>query len=116
MLIPALRHPLLLAKQVATLDRLSGGKGGVGAGTGRMREEFEALGVSFERRGARLDELVGVLRASWEHGQSASDGPLYPHQPMGLAPQPASWVPLLFGGHRRLPHCAASSGSVTGGP
>lgn len=98
-LIPALRHPLLLAKQVATLDRLSGGRVVLGLGTGWMREEFEALGVPFERRGARLDELVGVLRASWEHGQSASDGPLYPHQPMGMAPQPASRVPLLFGGH-----------------
>lgn len=98
-LIPALRHPLLLAKQVATLDQLSGGRVLLGVGTGWMREEFEALGTPFEGRGARLDELVGVLRASWEHGRSASDGPLYPHPPMGMAPRPAGRVPLLFGGH-----------------
>jgi probable F420-dependent oxidoreductase len=98
-LIPALRHPLLLAKQVATLDRLSGGRVVLGLGTGWLREEFEALAVPFEGRGARLDEFVTVLRASWEQGLSASDGPLYPHAAMGMAPQPARRVPLLFGGH-----------------
>src|SRR5690606_20422202 len=55
-LIAPLRNPLVLAKQVATLDLLSGGRTVVGVGAGWLREEFEALRVPFERRGEILDE------------------------------------------------------------
>ncbi len=62
--VVGLRHPLLTAKQYATLDHLSGGRLILGVGAGHVREEFEALGVDFERRGAVLDETVDALRAA----------------------------------------------------
>lgn len=62
--VAALRHPLLSAKQYATLDHLSGGRLILGVGAGHVREEFEALGVDFARRGALLDETVDALKAA----------------------------------------------------
>ena len=59
------RNPLILAKEVATLDRLSGGRVELGIGVGWLREEFDALGVPFERRGARTDEWIDLMRAVW---------------------------------------------------
>ncbi|GAA2637669.1 TIGR03619 family F420-dependent LLM class oxidoreductase [Streptomyces axinellae] len=59
-----LRHPLAGAKQYATLDRLSGGRLILGVGAGHVREEFEALGADFERRGRILDETMDALKAA----------------------------------------------------
>ncbi|MGW1073775.1 TIGR03619 family F420-dependent LLM class oxidoreductase [Streptomyces sp. NPDC002537] len=62
--VAALRHPLVLAKQYATVDRLSGGRLVLGVGAGHVREEFQALGVDFGRRGAILDETVDALKTA----------------------------------------------------
>jgi len=62
-IILPLRNPLVLAKQVATLDHMSGGRIELGIGVGWLREEFEALGVPFAARGRRADEYVGAMRA-----------------------------------------------------
>ena len=62
--VVGLRHPLITAKQYATLDHLSGGRLILGVGAGHVQEEFEVLGVDFERRGAVLDECVDALRAA----------------------------------------------------
>ena len=62
--VAALRHPLALAKQYATLDHLSGGRLILGVGAGHVREEFDALGVDFARRGPVLDEAIDALRAA----------------------------------------------------
>src|SRR6476660_6665715 len=59
------RNPVILAKELATLDRLSGGRVELGVGVGWLREEFDALGVPWERRGARTDEYVAAMRALW---------------------------------------------------
>ncbi|MFE2427411.1 TIGR03619 family F420-dependent LLM class oxidoreductase [Streptomyces sp. NPDC059373] len=64
-----LRHPLLTAKQYATLDHLSAGRLVLGVGAGHVREEFEALGVDFERRGAVLDEAIDAVRAQFAAGE-----------------------------------------------
>ena len=58
-------HPLILAKPLATIDVLSGGRMLLGAGVGWMREELEATGVDFSRRGRRLDETLAAMRAVW---------------------------------------------------
>lgn len=58
-----LRNPLVLAKEVATLDHLTGGRVDLGVGVGWLREEFDALGVPWDRRGARTDEYVAAMRA-----------------------------------------------------
>ena len=63
------RNPLVLAKQVATLDAMSGGRIELGIGVGWLREEFEAIGVPFERRGKRADEYVAAMRALWAGGR-----------------------------------------------
>ncbi|MEU2154672.1 LLM class F420-dependent oxidoreductase [Streptomyces sp. NPDC019396] len=98
--VVGLRHPLLTAKQYATLDHLSSGRLILGVGAGHVREEFEVLGVDFERRGAVLDETIGALRAalgpeefpSFRGEHLAFDG-------LGQQPRPAqSEIPLWVGG------------------
>ncbi len=62
--VVGLRHPLITAKQYATLDHLSGGRLILGVGAGHVREEFEAVGADFDGRGRVLDETVDALRAA----------------------------------------------------
>jgi probable F420-dependent oxidoreductase len=62
--VVGLKHPLVSAKQYATLDRLSGGRLILGVGAGHVQEEFAALGVEFARRGAVLDETIDALKAA----------------------------------------------------
>ncbi|MDX3522872.1 LLM class F420-dependent oxidoreductase [Streptomyces scabiei] len=98
--VVGLRHPLLTAKQYATLDHLSGGRLVLGVGAGHVREEFEALGVDFERRGAVLDECVDALRAALGPDEFPSHhGKLYEFEDLGQRPRPAqARVPVWVGG------------------
>ncbi|MER6731172.1 TIGR03619 family F420-dependent LLM class oxidoreductase [Streptomyces puniciscabiei] len=98
--VVALRHPLLTAKQYATLDHLSGGRLVLGVGAGHVREEFEALGVDFERRGAVLDEVIDALRAALGPEEFPEHhGKLYDFAGLGQRPRPAQpHVPLWVGG------------------
>lgn len=98
--VVGLRHPLLTAKQYATLDHLSGGRLILGVGAGHVREEFEALGVDFERRGAVLDESLDALRAALGTDEFPShQGKLYDFEGLGQRPRPAQErVPLWVGG------------------
>jgi probable F420-dependent oxidoreductase len=70
-LIVPLRPAALLAKTVATLDQLSGGRIDLGVGTGWQREEYDAVGVDFSRRGQVLDDTLGALRALWRDSPAA---------------------------------------------
>ena len=70
----ALRHPLLWARQLATLDHASNGRFELGVGVGWMREEFDALGVPFDRRGSVTDEYLDVLRRLWTEDETTYDG------------------------------------------
>jgi probable F420-dependent oxidoreductase len=89
-LVP-LHHPMRLAKEVATLQLLSGGRFLFGVGLGWHEDEFRFLGVDFRRRGRRTDEALRLMRALWSgadefHGElwsfeGASFGPLPPEQP-----------------------------------
>lgn len=98
--VVGLRHPLLTAKQYATLDHLSGGRLILGVGAGHVREEFEALGVDFERRGAVLDECVDALRAALGPDEFPSHhGKLYDFEDLGQRPRPAqARIPVWVGG------------------
>ena len=73
--IVAQTTPLLLAKQAASLDFLSGGRFMLGAGIGWLQEEFVAMGVPFERRGARFDDYMVAMKKVWsgEVGEHDSD-------------------------------------------
>lgn len=98
--VVGLRHPLLTAKQYATLDNLSGGRLILGVGAGHVREEFEALGVDFDRRGAVLDECVDALRAALGPDEFPSHhGKSYDFEGLGQRPRPAQdRVPVWVGG------------------
>ncbi|MFF4589013.1 TIGR03619 family F420-dependent LLM class oxidoreductase [Streptomyces sp. NPDC001388] len=98
--VVGLRHPLITAKQYATLDHLSGGRLVLGVGAGHVREEFEALGVGFEQRGAVLDETIDALRAALgEEEYPAHHGKLFDFEGLGQRPRPAQpRVPLWVGG------------------
>jgi probable F420-dependent oxidoreductase len=93
------RHPVVLAKQVASLDALAGGRVALGVGAGWFREEFEALGVDFDSRGRRFSEWLDLLRRCWQGRPDGVDGQHY-RLPDGviLEPTPARRVPLLIGG------------------
>ncbi|MBD0709382.1 MULTISPECIES: LLM class F420-dependent oxidoreductase [unclassified Streptomyces] len=98
--VVGLRHPLVTAKAYATLDHLSGGRLVLGVGAGHVREEFEALGVDFTRRGALLDETVDALRAALgpeEYPEHA--GAFFAFRELGQRPRPVQRrVPLWVGG------------------
>ncbi|MBL1081973.1 LLM class F420-dependent oxidoreductase [Streptomyces actinomycinicus] len=98
--VVGLRHPLLTAKQYATLDHLSGGRLILGVGAGHVREEFEVLGVDFEQRGPVLDEAVDALRASLGPEEFPEHhGKFYDFAGLGQRPRPAQrHLPLWVGG------------------
>ena len=98
--VVGLRHPLLTAKQYATLDHLCGGRLILGVGAGHVQEEFEVLGVDFERRGAVLDECVDALKAALGPDEfPVHHGKLYDFEGLGQRPRPAQErVPLWVGG------------------
>ncbi|MEU3712800.1 TIGR03619 family F420-dependent LLM class oxidoreductase [Streptomyces catenulae] len=99
--VVGLRHPLLSAKQFATLDRLSGGRLIIGVGAGHVQEEFEALGVDFARRGAVLDETVDALKAALGPEEFvAFAGERFAFSDLGQAPRPVQTPrpPVWVGG------------------
>lgn len=98
--VVGLRHPLLTAKQYATLDHLSGGRLLLGVGAGHVPEEFEALGVDFRQRGAVLDESIDALRTALGPDEFPEHhGKLHDFQDLGQRPRPAQpRVPLWVGG------------------
>jgi probable F420-dependent oxidoreductase len=99
-LVAPLRHPVLLAKQVASLDYLSGGRAILGIGAGWMAEEFRTMGVSYEDRGRRLDEMVAVMRACWSGETVEHSGAHYELGGFKMYPRPAQGqIPIIWGGH-----------------
>ncbi|QDY80997.1 LLM class F420-dependent oxidoreductase [Streptomyces qinzhouensis] len=98
--VAGLRHPLITAKQYATLDHLSGGRLVLGVGAGHVREEFEAVGADFDGRGRVLDETIDALRAALgpeEFPEHA--GELFAFSGLGQRPRPVQErVPVWVGG------------------
>lgn len=94
------RNPVLTAKQVADVDVLSGGRVEFGVGVGWLREEFEALGASFERRGARTDEYLEVMQSCWTEKVSRYEGRYYSMRPSRFNPKPVQkpYPPVHVGG------------------
>jgi probable F420-dependent oxidoreductase len=95
------RTPALLAKELATLDVLSGGRVTVGVGVGWLEEEFKALGVPFEHRGARADEYIEALRVLWREDESTYHGRFVEFERAKSYPKPvqAGGIPIAVGGH-----------------
>lgn len=98
------RNAVVTAKEIATLDHLSGGRVTLGVGAGWLAEEFSALGVPFNERGARLDEYIDVLRELWaptgDPEKSSVDGHFLNFDDCIMRPRPANGtVPIVIGGH-----------------
>jgi probable F420-dependent oxidoreductase len=98
-LVVPMRNPVVLAKQLASVDAISGGRVAVGAGAGWLAEEFEALQVPFDGRGRRLDEWIGLMRDCWSGTPRAHASDHY-RLPGGMHcyPRPAGPMPILVGG------------------
>ncbi|WP_031161240.1 TIGR03619 family F420-dependent LLM class oxidoreductase [Streptosporangium roseum] len=90
--------PAMLAKQLASLQAVSGGRLDVGLGLGWLPEEFAASGVPFERRGRRGEEFVHVLRRLWSEEVVEHKGEFYELPPVHQDPKPITPPPILLGG------------------
>ncbi len=98
-LIVPQRNPLILAKELATLDQLSGGRVELGLGVGWMKEEFDALGVDWARRGARNDEYIAAMRELWSGPHAEYHGEFVDFPPVTCSPRPVNGsIPVLVGG------------------
>jgi len=95
-------NPVICAKQVATLDHMSGGRVLLGIGVGWLKEEFDALGVPFAERGARTEEYMHALRALWRMDSPSFEGRFVRFKDAYMRPKPVNGtVPLIIGGHSR---------------
>ncbi len=90
--------PALMAKQLASLQSVSGGRLDVGLGLGWLPEEFAASGVSFERRGRRAEEYIHLLRRLWSEETVEHRGEFYQLPPVHQDPKPLTPPPVLLGG------------------
>jgi probable F420-dependent oxidoreductase len=94
------RNPPILAKELATLDVLSGGRVVLGVGVGWLREEFDALGVPWEGRGGRTDEYIEALRALWRDVECSFEGDFARFDRAKCFPKPVQGsIPIHVGGH-----------------
>lgn len=96
------RNPVVLAKEVATLDHLSGGRVALGIGVGWLAEEFAAIGVPFDERGARTDDHVAALRALWGEAPASHHSRYTDFTDCIVRPRPVNGsIPIHVGGHSR---------------
>ncbi|MCH6562728.1 MAG: TIGR03619 family F420-dependent LLM class oxidoreductase [Myxococcales bacterium] len=98
-LIAPLRPALLLAKSLATLDVLSGGRVDLGVGLGWQREEFEASGVAFEGRAARMDDTLRACRVLWSQAPASFESPSVSFRDLWCLPRPVQegGLPIWLG-------------------
>ncbi len=97
------RNPIILAKMISTLDVLSNGRVILGVGTGWLKEEFQALGVSYEARGAITDDYIQVLKTLWSQERPKFIGMYNKFEDINFLPKPIQkpCPPLWIGGNSR---------------
>lgn len=97
-----LRHPIVSARSVTTLDRVSGGRVTLGIGVGWLAEEFELAGQDFHTRGRRTDEIIALLRRCWSRDEDVIEhrGEHYDLAPFRFQPKPVQkpGIPIEVGG------------------
>ncbi|HEY2661282.1 MAG TPA: TIGR03619 family F420-dependent LLM class oxidoreductase [Caulobacteraceae bacterium] len=96
--IVPMNNPLILARHTVTAHDVSGGRFLLGAGAGWLKEEFDAIGVPFNERGARLDETLAILKKAWAGGYFAHEGKHFRFESLQISPHPVR-VPLVCGGN-----------------
>jgi probable F420-dependent oxidoreductase len=98
------RNPLVLAKQVASLDALSGGRLFLGIGAGYLEPEMAAIGVPLSERGRRTDEYLAAMRSIWYDERPAYHGRFVSFSGVQAYPRPSGTVPIVVGGHTPAAH------------
>lgn len=103
-LVLPMRNPLAVAKTIASIDQMSGGRFILGTAAGWLEAEFDALGVPFAERGPRTDEAIEIIRRMWTDDHITADYPVHGahFESMRAKPQPADGVPLWIGGHAEV--------------
>ncbi len=96
------RNPLLLARQVGSVANLTNDRFGFGVGIGWAPEEFEWCGVPYARRGARVDEMIEVIKLVLGGGMVEFHGDFYDFDKLQMSPAPSKPVPFYVGGHTEV--------------
>ncbi len=102
-----LRHPVLLAKEIATMDYLSGGRYMFGVGTGWYDAEYEATGSTIQERGARTDEVLAAVRRLLTEDSVTFEGKFYRFRDVSIEPRPAVMPKVWVSGGGRIPDPAS---------
>jgi probable F420-dependent oxidoreductase len=95
----AIRHPVLVAKQVSSLSYMTGERFGFGVGLSPWPEDFRLCGVPWEKRGARMDEMITIIRGLLTGDYFGFDGEHFKIERIKMCPVPKKPVPILIGGH-----------------
>jgi probable F420-dependent oxidoreductase len=107
-------NPVITAKQIATLDHMTGGRVLMGIGVGWLAEEFAAIGADFATRGPRTDEYVAAMRCLWRDDKPSFAGDYVAFENAQCQPQPVNGtVPIIVGGHS--PAAARRAGRIGDG-
>jgi probable F420-dependent oxidoreductase len=102
-------HPLQLAKALATIDVLSNGRLNVSIGVGHAEREFAALGIPFEERGARTDELLAAMHELWTADRPVHRGRFFTIEGLAFEPKPLQRLPPIYvGGNSKVAHRRAA--------
>ena len=91
-------NPLILAKEIMSLDRVSRGRFMLGVGIGWLEEEFQALGISWERRAARTNEYIAAMKVLWKDKQASFSGEFVNFKNVISMPKPTRAIPIAVGG------------------
>jgi alkanesulfonate monooxygenase SsuD/methylene tetrahydromethanopterin reductase-like flavin-dependent oxidoreductase (luciferase family) len=97
------RHPVMLAKELATIDLLYGGRFQLGIGPGWFGPEFEATGTKLEERGRRTDEILEAVRLLLTEDSVTFDGEFYSFTDLTIEPRPPKMLPVWVAGGSRIP-------------
>ncbi|MGB1630783.1 MAG: TIGR03619 family F420-dependent LLM class oxidoreductase [Acidimicrobiales bacterium] len=96
------RHPVIVAKQVTSVGVLTGGRFGFGVGTSPWYEDYVVTDSAWNRRGARMDEMIEIINALSSGEYYAHEGEFYEFPAIKMCPVPDERVPILVGGHSKL--------------
>src|SRR5215472_3048194 len=114
-LVLPLRNPVLLAKQLSSMDLLTQGRLLLGMASGWYKRDFDAVGVPFERRGRIMDRNLEILRRLWTEGQVNAEYPPHHLRSSNMSPKPTRLPVMLIGGYvdRVLKRAALTGGWLT---
>lgn len=102
-LVVPLRHPVLLAKEIATLDYISGGRFFLGVGPGWSEPEFDAMGIPMGERGRRTDEILDALRLLLTQKNVTFEGEFFKFKDVTIDPRPSRFPEVWVAGGSRIP-------------